>query len=149
MDIVHQLYCFFHIQTQIWQYYYRNYYRNQVMLELRERTLLRNEFLYRLITVLYEDKTSKHCIPVFGNPDPGWVLLIHYWKIFTLINKFEKEGYRCTYSEFFDLVTTTPFEKKPRENENKNKLDLLLNAVLCTWRKWIQRCKECTGLITK
>ena len=142
MDIVQQLHCFPHIQTQIWEYYYRD----QVMLELRDRTLLRNEFLYSLITITYKDKPPKHYIANIENPEPGWFMLIDYWHSIRMINKFENAGYRCTYSEFFDLMDLRlrqlwRTEKKLRQKENK--LDLLVNAVLCTGRKWIHFFDHC------
>ena len=76
------------------------------MLELRERTLLRNEFNSRLgTTITYQDIPPSHWI---ANIEEDWLIMIDYWNLIRKINKFENQGYRCTYSEFFDLQTARP-----------------------------------------
>jgi len=116
MNVIRQLQCFPHIQTQIWDYYSKNqeyYYRNQVLSELRERTALRKEFHNRLGTRACNGKPTRHWLET--DTAQTWFFEIHYWHLIRMINIFENERYKKKYSDFFDELLLRKYSPSGRE----------------------------------
>jgi len=95
MNIVRHLYCFPHNQAQIWEYFCRN----QVMTELRERTLLRKAFHSKMISKTLNGDTTTWMPYYFDD-----INLTLYGCLIRVINMFESTGCKKTYYEFCNLL---------------------------------------------